>query len=82
MDIESGYAREPYDACRDWPHADDAGQYRWEPVERWSHSKIGELLGLSKSRVQQIESRAMEKLRIKCLSDPVIREAARELGLL
>jgi DNA-directed RNA polymerase specialized sigma24 family protein len=46
----------------------------------FSHEQIAELLGVTRTRVYQIERRAMAKLKKAMLADPVIREAARELA--
>lgn len=36
---------------------------KWNSRQRMSHAEIGHVLGVSHSRVQQIEKRAMKKIR-------------------
>ena len=45
---------------------------------QWTHAAIAKLMGISKCRVQQLEARALAKLR----RSPIIRELAGECGIL
>lgn len=45
-----------------------------------TQQQIADLMGLSKTRVYQIEKQAMKKLRRGLLEDPLIREALESNG--
>lgn len=46
-----------------------------------SHTQIAEMFGLTRSRIWQIEQRALKKLRTAILADPVLSAIVREEGI-